>query len=172
MINETNNTDTSQATEEISEIELNKVEFQRSWVFWENYQQKEGGNSSWEDSIKKVVQFSDLITFWQFWNNYPGAVPKNFVFDGERLVYYFENKKRIDGLNLFVEGVVPKWEDPKNSGGRILHLLYDIKQDLHEFLFYMEESWLKLVLLLIGESMPASKYVSKVKLIIIICKLP
>lgn len=165
MINETNISNTSQVEEDISQIELTKVEFKRVWIFWENYQSKESSNSNWDDSIKKVVSFSDLITFWQFWNNYPGAVPKNFVFDGERLVYYFENKKRIDGLNLFVDGVVPKWEDPQNSGGRILHLLYDIKQDLHEFLDVIEEYWLKLVLLLLGESLPASKYVSFIDII-------
>lgn len=161
MINENKLSNTSQATDDISEIELTKVELKRVWIFWENYQFKEGGSSNnWDDSIKKVLSFSDLITFWQFWNNYPGAIPKNFVFDGERMVYYFENKRRIDGLNLFAEGIAPKWEDPQNSGGRILHLLYDIKQDLHEFLDLIEEYWLKLVLLLIGESLPASKYVS------------
>lgn len=147
-------------SEEVSEVHLEAVELQRSWVFWENYQSKEGGSmSNWEESIKKVFEFSDLLSFWQFWNNYPGSNPKNFVFDGEKMIYFFNTKKRIEGLNLFVNGVFPKWEDKNNDGGRVLQLMYDIRQDLGEFLECIEEYWLKLMLLLIGESFPESKYV-------------
>lgn len=162
MFNENKNINktSSSPEEDLLEVELSKVEFARDWVFWENYQPKENNNTSkWEESMKEVVEFSDLVTFWQFWNNYPGANPKNFVFDGERLVYFFEKKKRIDGLNLFVKGIAPKWEDSQNDGGRSLQLLYDVKMDLHEFLDVIGENWLRLVLLLIGESLPASKYV-------------
>lgn len=164
MINENKDYETTSSSpkKDISEIDISKVKFARDWVFWENYQLKDNNPSNWEDSMKEVVEFSDLITFWQFWNNYPGSNPKNFVFDGEKLVYFFENKKRIDGLNLFVKGVVPKWEDSQNSGGRCLQLLYDVKIDLHEFLDVIGENWLKLVLMLIGESLPSSKHVRKI----------
>ena len=164
MINENINIDkTSQAQEDdLVEVKLSEVELARDWVFWENYQSKESGNnnSKWEEAIKKVVEFSDIISFWQFWNNYPLANVKDFIFNGERLVYFFETKNRVDGLNLFVKGIAPKWEDIQNSGGRILHLLYDIRNDLLEFLDCIGDYWLKLVLLLIGESMPGAKYVS------------
>lgn len=160
MINEKRILDASQTiASDLTEIDKSMIEFQRTWVIWENYTPKEGV-LEYKDSIKEVTKFSDLLTFWQFWNNYPGSVPKNFVFDGERNVYFFEKRMRIDGLNLFAEGIVPKWEDKNNSGGRSLHLLYDIKQELDEFLDLLEKYWLDLVLMLLGESIPFSKYVS------------
>lgn len=166
MINETKILDSSQAiSEESIPIDVNLVEFQREWVLWENYQLKEGKFSSWEDSIKQIVCFKDLITFWQFWNNYHCSSPRNFIFDGERFAYFFEEKKRIDGLNLFFKGISPKWEDKHNDGGRILNVLYDIKDEFDEFLPAIETVWLDLVLMLIGESLPASKYINGIRLI-------
>lgn len=148
---------------DLTTIPLSRVEFQRTWVVWENYTAKENNQQqfSYNDSIKEITEFSDLITFWQFWNSYPGAIPKNFVYDGERSVFFFEKKMRIDGLNIFSKGIIPKWEDSNNKGGRTLHLLYDVKQDLDEFLNLLERYWLDLALMLLGESFPFSQYVSQ-----------
>ena len=55
-------------------------------------------------------------------------------FDGDRFVYFFKDKKRINGLNLFLKGITPKWEDSYNNGGRILNVLYDIKEYHDQFL--------------------------------------
>jgi hypothetical protein len=60
---------------------------------------------------------------------------------------------------LFVEGVSPKWEDPKNSGGKYFTLEYQIKEELDQFLPIFSESWLKLMLSVIGESIDAAQYV-------------
>jgi hypothetical protein len=169
---ETTYLDKVQAIPEDSKlVNKNIVEFQRSWVFWENYlggntfedrnNQNNSENKDWGAQIKKVITFSDLITFWQFWNTYPGSHPKDLFFNGERFVQFFSSKKRIDGLNLFCENISPKWEDSQNSGGRILQLQYDIKDDLDGFLNCSEEYWLRLVLELVGESLPCSKLVSK-----------
>jgi hypothetical protein len=166
MINETKTLDTSQTiTEESIPIDKDLVEFQREWVLWENYQMKDGKSIPWEESIKQIVSFKDVITFWQFWNNYHCANPKNFIFDGERFAYFFIEKKRIDGLNLFSKGISPKWEDSNNLGGRILNLLYDIKEEFEEFLSAIEKVWLEIVLMLIGESLPASRFVNGIRLI-------
>lgn len=171
MINEKTLLDESQAVKEDSlVVEKNKVSFQRTWVFWENYTQepmdkKEPQNNKdkdWNDQIKKIFSFSDLISFWQFWNNYPGSDPRNVFFDGERFMKYFESRKRIDGLNLFVENIAPQWEDSQNNGGKIIQLEYDISKDLTEFLDQIKETWLKIVLLLIGESLPCSNLVIKI----------
>ncbi len=177
MINETTILEKVHAIKEDSKIvEKKKTEFQRSWVFWENYlggttyedknNQNTGDNKDWGAQIKKVITFSDLITFWQFWNTYPGSKPKDIFFNGERFVQFFNSKKRIDGLNLFEENISPEWEDSQNSGGRILQLQYDIKDDLEGFLNCSEDYWLKLVLELIGESLPCSNLV-RLKLLIL-----
>jgi hypothetical protein len=62
-------------------------------------------------------------------------------------------------LNLFVEGISPIWEDPLNKGGKYFTLEYQIKDDLESFLPIFSESWLKLMLSVIGESIDAAQYV-------------
>jgi hypothetical protein len=75
-----------QAPEESGTVELSKVKFQRTWVIWENYEAKQGGqNLDWSQLIKKIFSFNDIISFWQFWNDYPGSNPSNIFYNGERI---------------------------------------------------------------------------------------
>jgi hypothetical protein len=60
---------------------------------------------------------------------------------------------------LFEKGISPKWEDPKNKGGKYLTLEYHIKDEIGGFLTAFESSWLKLMLSVMGESIDAAKYV-------------
>jgi hypothetical protein len=148
-------------------IEKKLVELQRSWIFWENYQidvqsHQNNENKDWNAQIKRVFNFSDLITFWQFWNTYPGSIPKDVFYNGDRFIYFFDTRKRIDGLNLFVEGISPKWEDPENAGGKILALQYDIRDDLEGFLDYASHYWRQLILELIGETLPCANLVRNI----------
>jgi hypothetical protein len=71
---------------ETNSIELKKVKFQRKWNFWENYETKHGEKQlDWSETIKKIFTFEDVITFWQFWNDYPGSNPTNIFYDGIRV---------------------------------------------------------------------------------------
>jgi hypothetical protein len=74
-----------QAPAESDTVEENKVKLQRTWVFWENYEPKAGNKLDWALSLKEIFEFSDIITFWQFWNLYPGSSPSNIFYNGERL---------------------------------------------------------------------------------------
>ena len=72
-----------QAPNEEKTVDLNLIKLSRRWVFWENYENKEKGNKiDWELSIKKIFKIDDIITFWQFWNNYPGSDPPAIFFNG------------------------------------------------------------------------------------------
>ena len=62
-------------------------------------------------------------------------------------------------MNLFEEGIAPKWEDPKNKEGKILTLEYRIDKEIDLFLKRVEDAWTKLMLSLMGESIVGSKYV-------------
>jgi len=167
MINEINYLEKVQVVPEDSPtINKKDVMLQRTWVLWENYQHIQERNSKTNEKdkdynllIKKVVTFDDLITFWQFWNVYPGSHPKEVFYDGENFNLYFDSKKRIDGLNLFTENISPKWEDSQNSNGKIFQIQFDIKEDMNEFLDVVKDYWLKLVLYLIGESLPCNHLV-------------
>ncbi len=74
-----------QAPEESSTVDESLVKLQRKWVIWENYESKSGDKLEWSQSIKKVFSFDDIISFWQFLNNYPGSNPANIFYNGERV---------------------------------------------------------------------------------------
>lgn len=66
-------------------------------------------------------------------------------------------------MNLFEEGISPKWEDPKNVNGTTMTLSYEVKDkdDLRPFLQLIREYWLKLIMIVLGESLILYKYVIK-----------
>ena len=61
-----------------------------------------------------------MITFFQFWNKYPGKDIKNILFDGNNVKYFFNEKYRITSMNIFQDGIEPMWEDEQNKGGKYL----------------------------------------------------
>lgn len=86
MENDENINSQVQAPKEEESIRLSTIKFNRSWVFWENYEGKStGAKLDWESSIKKIFNFEDIITFWQFWNNYPGSDPSKIFFNGNSM---------------------------------------------------------------------------------------
>lgn len=73
-----------QAPSESETVNKDSVTLNRRWVFWENYQAKQG-QLAWKDTLKQIFEFNDLISFWQFWNSYPGANIADVFYNGERL---------------------------------------------------------------------------------------
>ena len=73
-----------QAPVESNKVAESLVKLPRTWVFWENYEAK-SGKTDYAMSLKKILEFDDIITFWQFWNHYPGADPAYIFYNGERL---------------------------------------------------------------------------------------
>ena len=72
--------------EESDTIEESLVKLKRGWGFWENYEAKSTNQKlKYDESLKKIFSFDDIITFWQFWNKYPGTTPSNIFFNGERI---------------------------------------------------------------------------------------
>lgn len=150
----------------VDTLEKNLVTLSSKWILWENYLEVPDENSkdkrkenNYENLIKKICLFEDLITFWQFWNNYPGSDITNIFYDGSRIVLFFENKLRIEGLNLFRSGIDPKWEDPQNKGGKVIQISFDIYKDLQNFLDEIGKYWMKLMLWVIGGSLPCAHLV-------------
>lgn len=78
--------DISKVPEEGDTVEEAIVKLNRQWAFWENYDAKaESAKLDYAESMKKIFLFDDLITFWQFWNNYPGSTPGNIFYNDERI---------------------------------------------------------------------------------------
>lgn len=155
----------SEKLEESETIALKKVQLNRSWSFWENYEQKEKSEKEYNQLLKEIYTFDNIISFWQFWNKYPGSIPSNVFFNGESLKYFFKEKQRIIAINLFEKGIRPEWEDERNKNGKIYLLEYEIKNDLDEFLKIIKEAWTKLLCITIGETIPFNKNVLGVRFV-------
>ena len=148
--------------EESDTIEQDKVILNRSWSFWENYENRNKGNNY---MIEEIYSFDNIISFWQFWNNYPGNETKSIFFDGECIKYFFKEKYRISAINLFVKGIRPEWEDENNKDGNTLILEYTLKEYNETFYSLVTEKWLKLMLGLIGETIPYSNKINGIRFV-------
>ena len=141
------------------------VQLSKTWVFWESYNSK-AINLSYEDANKKIYKWNDIIAFFQFWNRYPGNDIKNIFFDGNNIKYFFNEKYRINSMNIFVDGIKPMWEDPQNKGGKFLKLEYQIKREnMDEFCKSINLQWKKLALSTMGMNLPGAEYINGIRII-------
>ena len=148
-----------------SEISLNSVQFSKSWSFWESYSSKTI-KLSYEESNKEIYKWNDIISFFQFWNKYPGNDIKNIFYDGINVKYFFKEKFRITSINVFIEGIKPMWEDEQNKGGKYFQLDYKVQKDkMDEFINASNYQWKKLMLSLMGMNIPGADYINGIRFI-------
>ena len=147
------------------DIPLNAVKFSKTWTFWETYISKEK-KLEYNDSNKLIFKWDDIITFFQFWNKYPGRDIKNILFDGNNLKYFFNEKYRINSMNIFQEGIKPMWEDEQNKGGKYFQLDYRVNiEKINEFITASNYQWKKLALNLMGMNLPGADYINGIRFI-------
>ena len=152
--------------EESGTIEKEKVLLKRSWSFWENYDLKDKKEKKdYSKLLKEIYTFNDIISFWQFWNKYPGSNTKNIFFNGENIKFFFKEKLRIIAMNLFESGIRPEWEDSKNKKGKVLTQEYLIETGLEQFLTEITEIWIKLICYLIGEIIPHCNNINGIRFV-------
>ena len=149
--------------EESETIEKEKIVLKRSWSFWENYESKNRAEKDYSKLLKEIYTFNDIISFWQFWNKYPGNDTKQIFYNGEHVKYFFKEKYRIIAMNVFEQGIKPEWEDIKNQKGNVLTLEYIVDTGLDVFLPKVTELWKKLLLYLIGETLPYSDNINGIR---------
>ena len=148
-----------------TEISLKSVQFSKSWSFWESYSSKTL-KLSYEESNKEIYKWNDIISFFQFWNKYPGKDIKNIFYDGINVKYFFNEKFRITSINVFIEGIKPMWEDEQNKGGKYFQLDYKVqKEKMDEFINASNYQWKKLMLSLMGMNIPGADYINGIRFI-------
>ena len=145
-------------------IPLNSVQFSKSWTFWETYTSKTK-KLEYANSKKLIFKWNDLITFFQFWNKYPGKDIKNILFDGNNVKYFFNEKYRITSMNIFQDGIEPMWEDEQNKGGKYFQCDYQIKSDLETFSQLANTHWKKLALCTMGGTIPNGEYINGIRFV-------
>ena len=153
--------------EKKNDIPLSSVKFSKTWAFWESYVPiSKTTKLSYDDANKKIFTWSDIITFFQFWNKYPGKDFRNIFFDGINVKFFFEEKYRINSMNIFQEGIKPMWEDEKNKGGKYYQLDYQVKKErIEEFAIPANNNWKKLALCVMGGSLPFADYINGIRFV-------
>ena len=146
------------------DIPLNSVQFSKSWTFWETYTSKTK-KLEYANSKRLIFKWNDLITFFQFWNKYPGKDIKNILFDGNKVKYFFNEKYRITSMNIFQDGIEPMWEDEQNKGGKYFQCDYQIKSDLETFSQLANAHWKKLALCTMGGTIPNGEYINGIRFV-------
>ena len=150
--------------EKKTDIPLNSVQFSKSWTFWETYTSKTK-KLEYANSKRLIFKWNDLITFFQFWNKYPGKDIKNILFDGNKVKYFFNEKYRITSMNIFQDGIEPMWEDEQNKGGKYFQCDYQIKSDLETFSQLANAHWKKLALCTMGGTIPNGEYINGIRFV-------
>ena len=157
--------------EESETIEWEKVSLNRSWSFWENHEPKNKNKNQssskvdYSETVKEIYTFDNILSFWQFWNKYPGKKSREIFYDGECLKYFFKEKYRITAMNIFEKGIKPEWEHDKNKKGKILSLEYIVGEKLNDFFCKADELWIKLIILLIGETLPHGNNINGIRFV-------
>ena len=62
-----------------SYFEKDKVFLNRLWSFWENYESKNKNQKTYSQSLEEIYTFDNILSFWQFWNKYPGKTASTIV---------------------------------------------------------------------------------------------
>ena len=151
--------------EKKSDIPFSSVKFSKTWTFWESYISKEI-KLSYDEANKQIFQWNDIISFFQFWNKYPGKNIKNIFFDGNNVKFFFKEKYRINSMNIFQEGIKPMWEDEKNKGGKYFQMDYQIQKDqMEKFSELANFHWKKLALSTMGGIIPYSENINGIRFV-------
>ena len=152
--------------EKKSDIPFSSVKFSKTWTFWESYISKEI-KLSYDQANKQIFQWNDIISFFQFWNKYPGNNPKNVFYDGNSVKYFFKEQYRIVSMNIFKDGIKPLWEDEQNNGGKYLQLEYQIQKSsrMDEFCNAASFQWKKLALSTMGGALPGAEFINGIRFI-------
>ena len=147
------------------DIPLSYIKFINPWVFWENYSSK-SVQLNYEEANKQIFKWNDIITFFQFWNKYPGSDLNNIFYDGNSVKYYFKEKLRIIAINIFKDEIKPLWEDEKNNGGKYFQIDYLINPlSLNEFTKKANHNWKKLALCTMGGAIPGTEFINGIRFI-------
>lgn len=136
-------------TEEVSTKEnidnISKTDIyplKNTWVF---YDHTKSDSETYESNTRKLCEISDIVKFWQVFNNYP--LPSKLFNNGVHRPLM--NSREISSLSVFKKGIVPKWEDPVNKfGAEISKRKFNRKNQLEE----VDRDWINLLMMCIGSS--------------------
>ncbi len=111
---------------------------------WNLYLHYKDLGKLYNDNLEKLMEISDIVTFWQTFNNIPKIY--EIFSDGKSIKKMKRNNATPCAYSFFRHDVFPCWEDTKNKEG----FEFSVKNgnNLHKF----HEEWMNSVLELISNN--------------------
>lgn len=144
-----------------------KVEYPLSST-WKIYDHEKSDNNNYDKSTRCICSFSDVITFWQFFNNIP--LPSNLFYQSNTGKPYYklndnnDKKREIASISIFRNNIEPKWEDPINKKGGEINLKKFYKKHMSS-VEYLDKLWETLILACIGENFQYSEEITGIRVV-------
>ena len=143
-------------------------ELASDWRLIERYQSTSRQNSAnYSEDTTNIFTFNTLGQFSLLWKNTSYATPSSIFFDFQnqriRKVVLSEEEelqKTVDGLLLFRDGILAKWEDPENAEG--CSLIAEFREPSKR---EIDAIWTNLVFALIGGSFPHRECVNGMRML-------
>ncbi|KAG9409187.1 hypothetical protein AC1031_019451 [Aphanomyces cochlioides] len=124
-----------------------------AWSVWELRENNNKGN--YADNLHKLCTFGTVEEFWSYWNNIPK--PSQVLFDGISKKKFVD--RAVQSFCVFKDGIRPEWEDPVNITGGEWQI--SLKLQAAE----LDETWDKLVLGMIGETIDPDNEITGARII-------
>jgi len=124
---------------------------------WTLYFHAKNQGKKYAENKEKLIDISDLETFWKTINNMPS--PSQMFSDGKTTKILKRTGQTPNALSFFVKGVDPSWEDPKNINGG--------EWSIRKFkeVSCVDEIWKNLLVDIVGETFEKSERVNGVRVV-------
>lgn len=114
---------------------------------WNIYDHIKCDKQDYDKTTNLIGSFSTVYEFWHCYDSLPK--PSKFFYNKEtgKPYYMISDKKReISSISVFKDGILPKWEDPKNKNGGSLE--YRLKEGSSDTI---DKLWLYLCIYCLSE---------------------
>lgn len=111
----------------------------------------------YNDNIEKLMEISDIMTFWQTFNNIPKIY--EIFSDGQSIKKMKRNNSTPCAYSFFRSDVFPCWEDDKNKNG----FEFSVKNGIH--LYKFQDEWMNCILELISNKHEIYKFINGIRIV-------
>ena len=129
-------------------------DLKNTWVLWEH---QKNNNLNYEQNTCELGNFDNIDDFWKYYNHYP--YPRVIFCDGTEKPVITNPDREIASISLFKQGILPKWEDPKNKDGA------EIAIRKFKSLEELDNLWETISMLCIGEQFEMSDVINGIRVV-------
>ena len=135
-------------------MEVPHLPLHRDWTLYFHAKDK---SKKYIDNQKKLIDISDVKTFWGTFNNIPK--PSEMFSDGRSIKRIKSTGQIPSALSFFSKGIDPSWEDPMNENGAewSIRKFKDISG--------VDELWTNLLVTLISEDFENSEHINGIRIV-------